>query len=259
MPFSWGKAQGLGAVGLLLLGLVSGCGDRAVGPDESAIGSGSASTPTTATEVSLTDPAGEGFQSTAINPVRVAYLSAQQPGSQINLRSQPTTQSDVEGQGLAGDEIQLLRLAEGEGGYSWYYLKVSPAGKAGWVRGDFINTTGQATVPANQAAADVVVGAATASSEFCDGDRQEAYFETPSFTIYICNGSEGLRYVGTNKTNQDSLTTADVRQSQDTYIAINGNYQYHINENSLAVYQVNNGSYTQLVAEDVTRHEQFLY
>ncbi|NJL45892.1 MAG: SH3 domain-containing protein [Leptolyngbyaceae cyanobacterium SM2_3_12] len=262
MLVSWGKAQGLGAIGLLLLGLVSGCGDRATGPEEAAVDLSAGSTPTATAEVSSTDPAGEGFQSTVINPMRTAYLSAQQPGAQINLRSQPTTQSPVQGQGQAGDEIQLLRLAEGEGGFSWYYLKVVPAGTIGWVRGDLINTSGQASTTAATATTAQVTTAAEASSlssEPCGGDRQEAYFETQSFKVYICNGAEGLRYIGVNQSNQESLTTEDVSQSQGTYIAINGDYQYHVNENSLAVYQVNQGSYTQLLGETVTRHEQFLY
>jgi regulator of protease activity HflC (stomatin/prohibitin superfamily) len=50
-----------------------------------------------------------------------------------------------------------------------------------------------------------------------------------------------------------------VRNSQGTYIAIDGNYQYHVSDQALAVYQVKGGSYDQLEGEDVIRHERFLY
>ncbi|MGF1570303.1 MAG: SH3 domain-containing protein [Nodosilinea sp.] len=247
--------QCLALCGLLLLGLAGGCGSRQ-GVDESQNpGSAAAVTspaPAASTPTAVEDPAGEGFQSTVINPIRTAYLTTQQPGAQINLRSQPTTQAATNGQGQAGNQVQLLRIAEGEGGYSWYFLKLAQSETEGWVRGDFIDTSGQA--------APAAAAPATASpTPPCGQDRQEALFETQTFSIHLCQGEKSLRYIGVNKTNQETLTTDDVRNTQGTYIAINGNYQYHIDENSLAVYQVNDGSYTQLAREDVIRHEQFLY
>ena len=110
-------------------------------------------------------------------------------------------------------------------------------------------------------AAGVVAPAAAeeASPGPCGADRPEAFFETQSFTIHLCQTPQGLSYIGTNTTNQDTLTTTDVRNSQGTYIAINGDHQYYINDQSLVVYQISNGSYTQLESEAVVRHERFLY
>ncbi|MBE9140693.1 hypothetical protein IQ254_26415, partial [Nodosilinea sp. LEGE 07088] len=101
----------------------------AIGPD--------ASTPTTdvgevadqATDETADETADEGdFRSTPINPTRNARLATQAEGAQINLRSQPTTQSTALGYGVGGDQITLLRLAEGEGGFSWYYVKFAESG-----------------------------------------------------------------------------------------------------------------------------------
>jgi hypothetical protein len=202
------------------------------------------------------------FRSTPINPIRVGRLATQAAGSQINLRSQPTTQSTAQGHGLGGDQITLLHLAEGEGGFSWYYVKFAQSGAEGWVRGDFVDTSDQATAPTTpELAQNLVSGTAPdVSTGPCgDSDRPEAFFETKSFTIHLCQTPRGLSYIGINRGSNDTLATTDVSLNQGTYIAINGNRQYHINDKALSVYQVSNGSYTQIEGEDVVRHEKFLY
>jgi hypothetical protein len=79
---------------------------------------------------------------TAISPPQAATLTATQADAQINLRSQPTTESNSPGYGLVGDPVQLLRAAEGEGELTWYYVKFDKSGAEGWIRGDFIRTGG---------------------------------------------------------------------------------------------------------------------
>lgn len=215
-------------------------------------------------ESSLTAEAGEaepvedgGYRSTPINPTRTAQLVTQAEGSQVNLRSQPTTQSNAQGYGRGGDQITLLRLAEGEGGFSWYYVTFAQSEAKGWVRGDFIDTTGQV---ASAAPGSEISTAPEISTGPCgNSNRPEAFFETKSFAIHLCQTPQGLNYIGIDKTNNETLATADVRQDQGTYIAINGNYQYHISDDNLAVYQVTSGSYSQLENEAVIRHERFMY
>lgn len=206
--------------------------------------------------------AATGYQSTPINPTRIAVLASQSEAAQINVRSQPTTQSESLGFAQPGDQVDLLLLAEGEGGYSWYFLKIAGSQTEGWIRGDFIDTSGQRVATAQVPEVDEPAAAAEVLPDdqgVCGRDRQEAYFETDSFTIHICNTGDGLRYVGLNKENQESLVTEDVSTSQGTYVAIDGSYQYHINNNSLAVYQVHQGDYQPLTNETVTRHERFIY
>jgi len=258
------------SLGLMLFGMV-GCGNRAasdgnaqnsaedVAAAERASQAGGASS---SSEAAGEAAAALGYQSTPIKPTRKAYLSAQSEGAQINVRSQPTTESDSLGFGLSGKEVELLRLAEGEGGFSWYYLKIAESQTEGWIRGDFIDTSGE-TVAAAQAE---ITDAPTAEAEkepddqgVCGRARQEAYFETDSLNIYICNTGNGLRYVSLDKENQESLVTEDVRSGQGTYVAIDGNYQYHLNNNTLAVYRVNKGDYEPLANETVLRHERFIY
>lgn len=239
----WLRRLGL----LLLLGGLGGC--RAASPQAAS---------STATPVASTTP-GQGATvpteqtvapadgtGTPINPPRVAHLVAGEDNAQINLRSQPTTQSPSPGYGVVGDEVHLWRLAEGEGGYTWYYAQFAQSGTEGWVRGDFIDTHGQATTGASR----------PASQTSCSPDPQKAYFETRTFVVYICTTASGLRFISTNKETQESLTLDGVQDSQGTFVAINGNQQYHINDGTLAVYQVSNGEYTQLDGEAVIKHQR---
>ena len=66
-----------------------------------------------------------------------AVLSASE-GSQINIRSGPSTQSSSPHYGLPGDRVEVLRSTRGEGGYTWYYVRFNVSGATGWVREDLI-------------------------------------------------------------------------------------------------------------------------
>jgi hypothetical protein len=272
MPGLTRKSSAVWTVGLILLAFgIGGCNHRAANhpPSENASEDGAvvqqqqgASGVSPNSEAAGQAAAALGYQTTPINPTRTAYLMAQSEGAQINVRSQPTTQSESLGFGISGHEVTLLRLAEGEGGYSWYFLKVVDTQTEGWIRGDFIDTRGETVAAAQESEPDTSEAQAEELPDdqgACGRDRQEAYFETDTFTIHICNTGNGLRYVGLNKENQESLVTEDVRARQGTYVAIDGNYQYHINNNTLAVYQVNQGDYQPLANETVTRHERFIY
>lgn len=137
----------------------------------------SPSTPTTnpaapAPPASPRPAAGE----TAINPPKSATLTAQQAEAQINLRSQPNTGAKSKGYGLVGDGVKLLKVAEGSDQFTWYYVKFDSSGAEGWIRGDFINTSGQPVAAARQSA--------QASSLVCEG-----VFEGTVFTArYTNNG-----------------------------------------------------------------------
>ncbi len=111
--------------------------DAAESPTESVESPGDDATAPDPDETALTDS-----QGTAINPPQSATLTAEQADAEINLRSQPTTQSASEGYGLVGDPVELLRAAEGEGGLTWYFVKFDGSGAEGWIRGDFIDTSG---------------------------------------------------------------------------------------------------------------------
>ncbi|MFZ4639129.1 MAG: hypothetical protein ACOYMP_01835 [Nodosilinea sp.] len=189
-----------------------------------------------------------GYQVTSIRPPRSATLASQSSQAQINLRSQPSLQAEVVAQGRSGDGIQLLSLTEAEGGYTWYYGRLGQESRTGWVRGDLVKVG----APIPRTTQDT---AATSPAQPCGPDRQEAAFETRSFAIHICNTQGNLRYLSTDKTTQAGIVIQTVIHNQGTYIAIDGDRQYHVNNQSLGVYQVNNGNYSQLAAEKVLKSQ----
>ncbi len=67
-----------------------------------------------------------------------ARLTAQEANSRINLRSQPSTQSPDQGYGLVGDPVQVLKQAQGDDGFTWYWVKFDGSGAEGWIRSDFV-------------------------------------------------------------------------------------------------------------------------
>lgn len=258
-PFG-GKTPWLAAGLIGLTALLGGVGCSASDPVATEASTPTAGTADPVVESPLEETIG-GFRATVIDPPRATTLASQTPGAQINLRSQPTTLSPIVGSGAAADEVRLLRLAEGEGGYTWYYAQYSQSDQEGWVRGDFVDISNATPMAAEESAATppappTLVATAT---NLCGADRQDAFFETKSYTIHLCNTAQGLRYVGTHKTTQAALITNDVAVNQAVYIAIDGNQQYHISDTHLALYEVRDGSYTPLQNEPVLRFERFLY
>jgi Bacterial SH3 domain len=87
-----------------------------------------------------------------VNGGHVSFLPSHQiygtltgePGDVINLRSAPSTQSEVLHTGVLGDLVTVgkskfvpLGNDYGRTGYRWHYVTY-PSGAAGWVRGDLI-------------------------------------------------------------------------------------------------------------------------
>jgi hypothetical protein len=64
-------------------------------------------------------------------------LAGLDPGSRVNVRSEPTTRSFSPHYGLIGDRIEILDQTQGRDGYTWYYVSFR-SGARGWVRGDFV-------------------------------------------------------------------------------------------------------------------------
>ncbi|MGD1942301.1 MAG: SH3 domain-containing protein [Leptolyngbyaceae cyanobacterium] len=145
------RLRTFGIVFLLSTSALLGCGQKDAAIDNPATESETPAAETTETDAAETvadetaaaAPDSPTVVETAINPAQSATLKAAQADAQINLREQPTTQAKSKGYGLVGDPIQLLKAAEGEQGLTWYYVKFDGSGAEGWVRGDFVNTSGQ--------------------------------------------------------------------------------------------------------------------
>jgi len=78
---------------------------------------------------------------------RPAILTADDPGSQINVRSAPSLNASAPSYGLPGDRVEVIREVVGEDGYTWYYVEFNGSRARGWVRGDFVRLTGSSGQP----------------------------------------------------------------------------------------------------------------
>ena len=182
-----------------------------------------------------------------------ARLTSRDPDAQINVRSQPTTKSSAPSYGLPNDPVTLLKKAQGDDGYTWYYVQFDGSNTEGWIREDFIDASGDVTASSQTARAPQ----ATVPEITCDPGNQVAFFETENYTIDICSREGGMRYIGAEKGTDNSIVIDDVEGLENGFLAISGDTEYIINPDALMVYQMNNGEYVQLSEESVIKAERF--
>lgn len=65
-------------------------------------------------------------------------LRANDPQSQINLRSSPDPNSARLGYGLVGDRVEILEQVPGSDDYTWMRVRFYQSGAVGWIRGDLV-------------------------------------------------------------------------------------------------------------------------
>jgi len=67
------------------------------------------------------------------------HLIAQDPNSEINVRTVPGTSFDSPHYGIVGDEVTLIESErEVDSNHIWYKVKFIGSGAEGWIRSDFI-------------------------------------------------------------------------------------------------------------------------
>ncbi len=140
-------------------------------------------------------PAEPGGVGTVLTPPKPAQLISSEPGSRINLRSGPSTSTAAKGYGFMGDPVQLLRSTQGSDGL-WYYVKFEKSGAEGWIRSDFINTSGRAQPLASRAA----------QSSQCQGRLESLAFTA----FYDANGFNLVRFQ--NLETKNSFDSPLIRQ-----------------------------------------------
>ncbi|WP_200817583.1 SH3 domain-containing protein [Calothrix rhizosoleniae] len=74
---------------------------------------------------------------------RIAILKANNPNTQINLRTRPTINSSTNGYGVPGDRVQNLECRQDNdrpgSDLNWCRVRFLQSGAIGWIRSDFIN------------------------------------------------------------------------------------------------------------------------
>jgi len=76
-------------------------------------------------------------------------------------------------------------------------------------------------------------------------------FEAENYVVYICRRSGQLQYIGVEKGSANSLVTDDVTPVDGGYVAVNGDYEYHVSPSGLVIYRIENGEYVELGREEI--------
>lgn len=83
---------------------------------------------------------------TSTSSQKSAVLASNESGSPINIRASASTSAEVTNLGYGGDRLQVIEKKQGDGGYTWYSVKLE-SGATGWVRGDFVTEDSLASAP----------------------------------------------------------------------------------------------------------------
>lgn len=263
---------GGGIAALLLLAIVGTCRQRTASFDSTQPLSGSPPTITAAEEPGLavvdapnrprpaTATAGQNPDGREIS----ATITAEDPAAEVNVRLQPSADSEPIGYARVGDAVIVERSQAAEDGYTWYYVQFQQATMKGWVRSDLLdipptpNTSSTVTktnsVPKAQSDA-----LKQALDENCGDARAiEAYFVTQSHTIYICKLRGDRLYLSQEQGTQQVIKADDVEALGGGYIIGNGNFEYRLDSgNFVVVWFDETGQQEEVLREAVTYTERF--
>jgi hypothetical protein len=126
-----------------------------------------------------TVPAQGNSSGPAGRPAVVAGLPA---GSQINIRSQPSTQASVLAYGKVGDRVFVQRQQQGNDGNTWYYIQYANSNTQGWVNGNLIQFSNSPAPPPNNSGTQISFNTAL------NRCRQQAQAELPNASIQVSQG-----------------------------------------------------------------------
>jgi len=196
----------------------------------------------------------------------VVSLTADDPAAQINVRSQPTQTSDAIGYGEVGESVILGHAETAADGYAWYQVTFQRGDLVGWVREDLLalptrallaeSEGASAPVSAEQAPSDTLK---TALDETCGSQQAiEAYYLTPSNTIYICKVRNRRTYLSQETGTEQVVTAQDVEALGGGYIITNGNFEYRLDSGNFVVVRFDDsGQQEEVLRETIVYTERY--
>ncbi len=203
---------------------------------------------------------------TARSAPLVGRLTAADPAAQINVRSQPSQVSDAIGFGTVGEAVIVGHTETDADGYAWYQVTFERDEMVGWVREDLLELptaepVAETAVVANTAATPQAPSDTlkTALDETCGGQTAiEAYYITPSNTIYICKTRNQRTYLSQEAGTEQVVTTQDVEALGGGYIITNGNYEYRLDSGSFVVVRFDDsGQQEEVLRENIVYTERY--
>ena len=189
---------------------------------------------------------------------QIAVVTAQNPESQVNVRSLPSPDADPLGYGLVGDVARLGRSEVAEDGYTWHYVMFEETSAVGWMREDFLDIQEPAApvetpmVTTEDVLKDVL-------DERCGGPQAiEAYFMTRSQIIYLCKVRDDLLYLSQEKGTEQVIVVEDVRAAGGGYVVVNGRYDYRLDSRAFVVIRVDDdGEAREVLQEPIIYSERY--
>lgn len=134
------------------------------------------------------------------------------PGSQINVRSQPSTSAPAPSYGIPGDRVQILRSTRGTDGYTWHYIEFSQSKVKGWVRGDLLRLDSGNGNPAQRISFAPGASAATVNGSVRGYETRD----------YILNARAGQRMSVNLRSNSTFMQVAVLSpQGETLYVGTN--------------------------------------
>lgn len=268
-----------GSVGLvLLLAMVSTCrqesntnteaGQSAARPTPSTANSGAANAIAPATSATQTTATAESRRTDDSLPTaQTATITANDPDAQVNVRSQPSQAGESIGYGSVGESVLLGRSEADAEGYTWYYVTFENDDTGGWVRSDLLDIPATASVApttpvesaantTNQPPSDTLK---RSLDDTCGGTAAiEAYFVTPSNTIYICKVRNQRTYLSQEAGTEQVVTVEEVEALGGGYMITNGNFEYRLDSSSLVVVRFDDsGQQEEVLRESVVYSERY--
>ncbi|MGD1943622.1 MAG: SH3 domain-containing protein [Leptolyngbyaceae cyanobacterium] len=194
---------------------------------------------------------------------QIATIIAENPGAEVNVRSQPSATSTPIGYGQVGDTVVLGRAAPATDGHTWHYVTFQNASTVGWVRSDLLDIP-PATPSSSDEPAAATLGAQSdvltqALDEHCGNARAiEAYFATQSHTIYVCKLRHQRLYLSQEQGTEQVVIAQDVEALGGGYIIGNDNFEYRLDSGSLVIVRFDDsGQQEEVLREAVVYTERY--
>lgn len=188
---------------------------------------------------------------------QTAVITAQDPNSEVNVRSLPSPEADSIGYGRVGDTVTLGRSEVAEDGYTWYYVTFQQSTTVGWIRSDFLDipsTTSETETATDVPQKDLLK---EAMDEHCGGPEAiAAYFLSQHYTMYLCQVRGQLRYVSQEKGTRQIIVVNDVQPVGGGYIIENGNYEYRLDSSAFTVVRLDDEGQEHAVLQDPIIHSE---
>lgn len=190
-----------------------------------------------------------------------AVITAQNEDALINVRSLPSLEADLVGQGSVGDAVAIDGSEQADDGQTWYQITFEDTPTTGWIHSDFLDL--QAGVDGNEVAAvsqlprqDVLK---EALDEHCGGPGSvQAYFTTQNHTIYLCNRRGELMYLSQEAGTNQVFIADDAQAVGGGYVVVNDRYEYRLDSSTFTVVRIDDdGEETEILRDSVLHSERY--